>query len=320
MARHFSRSWMLALSVAAVALVPRRGGAQQLQKIRLVGVQTDDLTPVYYAIQNGMYQKAGLEFELVAASSGTLATTAVVAGTYEMGKGSVIASLAAHLRNLPIVIVANGVVWDPKAPVTLAVVAADSPIKTAADLNGKTGSATALNDIVTLSISAWVDKNGGDSKTMKWVEIPNSAEAAALVEHRIDVCCLNEPQLGAALETGKVRVLAPAMNAIADRFVVAVYFANADWATKNPELVRNFARVTYEAATYTNAHPAQTAPMMAQVTKIALETMRKIARPPGATTSDPGLLQPVIDAAAKYKNLPRAFPAKDAYFGTMAVS
>lgn len=307
---------MLAGFAATFVLAPRHLGAQQLQKIRLVGVQTDDLTPVYYGLANGMYQKAGLDLEMVPASSGTAATAAVVSGTYEMGKGSAIASLLAHLRNLPLVLVGNGVIWDPKAPVTLALVAADSTIKTALDLEGKICSAAALNDIVTLSVSAWVDKNGGDSTKIKWVEIPNSAEAAALIEHRVDCCSLNQPQLAAALETGKVRVLAPAMNAIGEHFAIAVYFAQAEWAKQHPEAVRRFARVTYEAATYTNVHPAQTAPMMAQVTKISLETLQKIARAPHATTSDPALIQPVIDAAAKYKNIPRAFVAKDAYFSS----
>src|SRR5579875_2932204 len=157
---------------AAVFAWPRAAGAQQLQRLRLIGVQTDDMTPVYYALSKGMYQKAGLEIELVPASSGTAATAAVVSGTYQLGKGSVIASLLAHIRNLPLVFIANGVVWDVKAPVTLAVVTVDSPIKTARDLAGKTASAAALNDIVTLSLNAWTDKNGGDSSAIKWVEIP----------------------------------------------------------------------------------------------------------------------------------------------------
>jgi len=316
MTLHVSRSRMLIGSAAALALAPRAARAQQLLKIRLVGVHTDDLTPVYWGLQNGMYQKAGLDIEMIAANSGTAATTAVVAGTYELGKGSVIASLVAHLKGLPLTIIANGVVWDPKAPTTLAVVAADSPLKRPRDLTGKTGSAAALNDIVTLTIANWVDKDGGDSKTMKWIEIPNSAEAAAIEQHRIDVCQLNEPMYTAAIEGGKVRPLGDGLSgkAIADHYVIAVYFAHQDFATKNPEAVRAFARVTYEAARYTNGHHTETAQMMSDVTKIPLETMRKIFRAPAATTGDPTLLQPVIDLAAKYGNITQAFSAKDIYF------
>jgi NitT/TauT family transport system substrate-binding protein len=314
MAHRLSRSRTIALTAAALFAAPRVVRAQQLQKVRLVGVHTDDLTPVYWGLRSEMYQKAGLDIEMIAASSGTAATAAVVSGTYELGKGSVIASLVAHLRGLPIVIAANGVVWDPHAPVSVAVVAADSPIKTATDLSGKIASAAALNDIVTLTISAWVDKNGGDAKALKWVEIPNSAEAAAIIDHRVDVCMLNEPAYTAALETGKVRTFAQTMGAIADHYVVAVYFAHGDWAAKHPDILRAFSRVTYEAASYTNAHHDETAAMMAEVTKIPVETIRKMNRPPGATNGDPGLLQPVIDVAAKYKNIPRGFPAKEIYW------
>lgn len=311
-----SRSKVLAGS-AAVFAWPRASGAQQLQKVRLIGVHGDDMTPAYYALSKGMYLKAGLDVEMIAANSGTAATAAVVSGAYELGKGSVIASLLAHIRDLPLVLIANGVMWDSKAPVALELVTADSEIKTARDVTGKTASAAALNDIVTLALNAWVDKNGGDSTSIKWVEIPNSAEADALIAHRVDLCNLNEPQLSAALDTGKVRVFAPTMDAIGyhpgDHYVVAAYFANKEWAAKNPQLCREFARVTYEAARYTNTHHAETAQMMADVTKIPVETIRKINRPPGATSSDPALLQPVIDAAAKYKNIPRAFPAKEIY-------
>jgi NitT/TauT family transport system substrate-binding protein len=312
MPRTITRTTMLA-AAAAFGLAPTVVRAQQIQKLRLIGVQADDVTPVFYGLAQGMYHKAGLDIEMIPASSGTAATAAVVSGTYELGKGSVIASLLAHIKKLPLVLIANGVLWDPKTPNTLAVVAADSPIRTAADLDGKTCSAAALNDIVTLSMSAWVDQNGGDSKTIRWVEIPNSVEAEAIVSHRVDACSLNEPQLSAALEGKKVRILAPAMNAIGNRFAIAVFFANAEWAAKNADACRTFARVTYEAATYTNAHHAQTAEMMAEITKIPVETMRRMWRAPGATSSDPGLLQPVIDAAAKYGNIPQAFLAKDAY-------
>lgn len=310
----FSRSQLIGGTAATLVLAPHVLRAQTLEKIRLTGVPTDDLTPIFYAVKNGLYQRAGLDVEFIPASSGTAATTAVVSGTYEMGKGSSIAALVAHLRGLPLTIVGNGAIWDPRNPFSLMLVAADSPIKTGADLNGKIASAAALNDLVQLAIMAWADKNGGDSKTIKWVEIPNSASGASLAEHRTDVTMLQEPALTAALETGKIRVLAPGMNAIADRCVLTIYFAQADWLAKHPDAVRKWVRVTYEAAAYTNSHKAETAPMMADVTKIPIETIRKMARVDHSTSSDPALIQPVIDAAAKYKNISRAFPAKEAYF------
>jgi NitT/TauT family transport system substrate-binding protein len=307
---------MLAATAALLAAGPSVVRAQGLEKIRLGGVPTDDLTPVYYAIKAGLYEKAGLDVEVIPTSSGTAATTAAVSGAYEMGKGSLIASMEAHLRGLPLVVVANGSIWDGKTRYNAMLVANDSPVKTGADLNGKTGAAPTLNDLNVLAVSAWVDKNGGDSKTIKWVEIPNSAAGTALAEHRVDVCALQEPILTAALGTGKVRALALCYNAIAERFVFGGFFANTDWAQKHPDAVKKWVRVTLEAGTYTNSHHAETAAMMADVTKIPLNVMQQIARVAAATPSsaDPALIQPLIDAAAKYKMIPRAFPAREMFF------
>ena len=165
------------------------------------------MTPIFYAIRHGLYQKEGLEVEVVATLSGSASTAAVLGGAYELGKASPIASLLAHVRGLPLTVVANGAIWDPKNPYNLIVVAADATIKTGADCNGKIGSAPGLYDTAQLGVMVWVDKNGGDSRTMKFVEIPGSASAAALAEHRVDITTLSEPYLAVALESGKVRSL-----------------------------------------------------------------------------------------------------------------
>jgi NitT/TauT family transport system substrate-binding protein len=313
---NLSRPALLAGTAAAV-FAPNIVRAQTPPvKIQFAGVPTDDMTPIFYAIKTGMYEKAGLDVEIVQTASGTIATTAVVAGTYQLGKGSLIASLVAHVRNLPLTVIANSSIWDKSVLFNEAVVAADSSIRTGADLNGKVGATPALNDLNELVISAWMDKTGGDSKTLKWVEFPNSALGAGLVEHRIDVAALQEPELSAQLAGGKVRALAPVYNAVSEHFVFGDVFANKPWAQANADAVHRWVRVTFDAAAYTNTHHAETVAMMSDVTKIPPAIYAKMARVQGATqaTSDPALMQPLIDAAAKYKFIPYSFPAKDIMF------
>jgi hypothetical protein len=79
--------------------------------------------------------------------------------------------------------------------------------------------------------------------------------------------------------------------------------------------VKAFSRVTYQAAAYTNTHHAETATMMSEITKIPLAVFTKMARVESATSGDAELIQPLIDAAAKYKQIPRAFPAAELYLG-----
>jgi NitT/TauT family transport system substrate-binding protein len=311
-----TRSQLLAgTGAVALACGPLPLRAQAPPHIRVAGVATDDMTPIYWAVKSGIYQKAGLDVEIVPVSSGTAATTAVIAGAYEIGKGSPIASMLAHLRGLPLVVIANASMWDPKNPFNLTVVAADSTIKTGADLNGKIAASPALNDMNALSIMAWVDKNGGDSKTLKYVELTNSATAAALHEHRVDVAAMVQPQVSDAIADGTVRVLAECFNAIADRFVIANYFANSDWVAKNSDVVKRWVRVTLAAGAYTNTHHNDTVAMMSGVTQIPIDVFRKMVRVEATTpdTADPALVQPLVDVAARYKNIPRGFPAREMF-------
>lgn len=66
---------------------------------------------------------------------------------------------------------------------------------------------------------------------------------------------------------------------------------------------------------FCNAHQAETVEMMAEVTKIPLATMQKVRRVGFTTTLDPALVQPMIDVAAKYGQIPRVFAAKDLFWG-----
>ena len=178
-----SRSRLLAGTGAALAGAPLALRAQTLPHIRVAGVATDDMTPIYWAVKSGIYQKAGLDVEVIPTSSGTAATTAAIAGVYEIGKGSPIASMLAHLRGLPLVVIANASMWDPKNPFNLTVVAADSTIKTGADLNGKIAASPALNDMNGLSIMAWVDQNAAwrfeDAQICRTAELPAIGASAA---------------------------------------------------------------------------------------------------------------------------------------------
>lgn len=309
-----SRAALLACG-SALVLTPRLAGSQTLEQIRICGVPTDDFTHVFYAIRNGLYRRAGLDVAFTPINSGSASTAAVIGGAYEIGKGSLIATLAAHLKGIPITIVANEAIWNSKLPYTLLLVAADSPIRTGADCNGKVLATAGLNDLASLGAYVWVDKNGGDSKSLRGIEVPNSTIAATLIEHRADVGSLNEPQLSAAIAGGKLRVLGDGNSAIGDHWVFGICFARPDWAGAHAEQVKTFARVTYEAATYTNAHKAETVPMMAEITKISPAIFEKMVRVDGATSGDPALIQPAIDVAAKYKFITRSFPAKELYFG-----
>ena len=300
------------LTCAGGPSVVRAQGA--LTKLRLVAIPSDALTPLYYGLRTGAFQRAGIDLEITSASSGTAAMTAAITGSYDVANTSLIPVMNAHLRGIPVMIVAPQGIYTRDAPLSLLQIAADSPYKTGADLNGKVVATAALNDHGQLCISAWVDKNGGDASSLKFVEIPAIATDEALVQHRVAAGLLLEPVLDASIAAGRTKTLGDSDAAIAPTFMYAAYVSASDWAKEHADLLARFVRVAGGAATYTNAHPSETAAMMAEITKIPLPVLQHMRRAICATTLEPHMVQPLIDVAARYKFISQAFPAKDILF------
>jgi NitT/TauT family transport system substrate-binding protein len=311
-------SWLAALGAALVVASRRPVRAQGAEKIVIVGSANEALAPLYYGVKTGMFGKAGLEIEHVPANSGSAAMAAVVTGTYEMSSTNTLSICTAHVRDIPISIVAPEIVYTPRNREALLQVAVDSPYKTGADLNGKTFGVAALVDIDTLAAKSWIDKNGGDSKSIKFVEIPNSSTPQALVEHRIDAALIQPPVLDASLAEKTTKTLGDPMGAIAPTYMISAFVTRTDWAQQHADALRRFYRVLIESANYVNAHHAETAPIVADITKIDLGVVEKMNRTLAGTSLDVSLFQPLIDAAAKYNLIAHGFPARELVFDQAA--
>jgi ABC-type nitrate/sulfonate/bicarbonate transport system substrate-binding protein len=165
-----------------------------------------------------------------------------------------------------------------------------------------------MNQVVT---SAWVDAHGGDSKKLRFVELPMTAAPAALQEHRVDAAVVIYPPLAAALKTGKVRALGDAYGAVAPRFLMSGWFSTKDWTAKHADVVKAFNRIVVESAQYVNTHHAETAPIVAEFDGIPLDVIEHMTRGIAATSLSTSLIQPMIDASVKYGVIPHGFPADE---------
>jgi NitT/TauT family transport system substrate-binding protein len=313
MRRNRALSTIALSSVAAAALTSAVRAQGSADKIRVTGPPTEDATSMYYAIKSGAFGRGGIDAEYTPSNSGAAGVAAVIAGSFEITRTSLNAVLAAHLRGIDMVLIAPANVHDSRTPLALLQTPVDSTIKTGAELNGKVVAVPSLGDLNTIAVRAWSDKNGGDWKSLKLVELPNSAIEAALEQHRIDAAIMQSPQVFASLAAGTTRTLGDAWSAIAPRFQVGVYVARKDWITSHPDLVRRILSIYGEATAYTNSHPAETAPYAAEMTKAELASVQKMRRTVYATTLEPDLIQPVIDAAAKYDAISRRFPAREIF-------
>jgi NitT/TauT family transport system substrate-binding protein len=301
----------LMLALAVVLLAMHAALAQSsLPVVRVVGPPNDGYKAVYYAVKAGIFKKYGLDVQTSIVTSGAAAAAAISGGGADVAYTNILTLIQAHTHNVPMVFVAAGNLQVPGTSQTKTIVAADSTIKSGKDLIGKTLGSASLRDINAAATLAWIDKTGGDSKTVKVVEVPASAGAAFLEEHRADAITLNEPAVSQAVATGKARVLAQPYDAVGAG-MTAGFAAMAPYVTANRDVMERFAKAMHESSLYTNAHPADTVDLVAQYSGVAPDVVAKSVRFNDAEYLEPRYLQPMIELCARYNLIDRSFPAQD---------
>src|SRR5665213_10814 len=134
----------------------------------------------------GIFQKYGLTVQPTLINSGAAAAAALIGGTADVACTNITTLITAHNKNIPMQILAPGALFNAGAKLTTAILTLTSePVRSGRDLNGKTVGSVSLGDTMAASIQAWIDQNGGDSKTVKIVEVPASAVVQMLEEGRV---------------------------------------------------------------------------------------------------------------------------------------
>jgi NitT/TauT family transport system substrate-binding protein len=219
--------------------------------------------------------------------------------------------MTAHVRGLPILALAPGGLYDGAFPTSVLAVQDSSPLHTAKDLTGKTVAVQTLGELAQTAMASWIDKNGGDSKSVKFIEMPTSTMADALTKGRIDAAFLAEPFYTQAKPA--VRFFGPTYDGVAKKFLITAWLATRDWIDHNPATAKKFLASMLTAAAWGNQtqNAAASGAILAKYTKIAPDVIAKMQRVQFATRLDPAMMQPVIDVSAQYGTIPKAFPAKD---------
>lgn len=304
------RSHLIAAALAAPLLPLARASAQESPNLLLLAGGVDDATPALYALKSGIYKKYGLNVEIKTSNSGTATLAAIAGGSAQIGLSSVLPIVNAHARGAEFRIVAGAGMYTPQVPYGLMICRKDATYKTGKDLNGKTIASSALKDLLNISTLAWIDANGGDSSTVKSIELTPSLILPALTDGRIDAATVVTPRLTEALDSGKARVLGDSFATFGKRFAIAAWMASADWAAKNPDTCVRFASAMREATAYTGTHHAETVPILAENSGLDPKLIEHSMRSVDAEYLDPSDVQPMIAMSLKYKIIDQSFDAR----------
>lgn len=301
-----------ALAAGALpVLAGRNARAQASGKLRVSMSPIEAGASGGYAYEAGFFTKHGLDVELVTgAANGSVIAEAVAAGSLDFGSGNTIAIATAHEHGIPFVFVSPSGDWQASSPSSGLAVAQTSPIRVAADLNGKTVGVAIVHGLAEIATRTWIDKNGGSSDSVRFLELPYSAMGAAIASGRVDAAHVEEPTL-TNLGTVNFRVIAAPSSAIAAQWCQGGYFCTLAFARAHPDVVQKFAAVMAETAVWANKNHDATAKIIEKYSNSPFNPATHRMYFPQYLRADE--FQPLIDAAARYGVLKASFPAKELF-------
>ncbi len=277
--------------------------AADLTPLALGTMPTDGSAQAFYGIEKSFFRDQGFDVKLQILNNTATLASAVASGSLEIGFGSVIPLAQAHLRGLEFRVIAPATIYNGSAPTNVIMVANGSPYKSGKDLNGQTVAVNGLRDLTQYEMQGWLEKTGGDLKSIKLIEVPFSEMATALQAGRVAAAILAEPFTTVA--SSVAHTVGIASDVVAHRFMVTGWFAEAGWLQKNPDSAKRLQAALIQTAKYGNANHEATEAILAKYTKISPDVASKMVRSVyGDSKPDPALIQPVLDLATHFGAFP----------------
>jgi NitT/TauT family transport system substrate-binding protein len=297
----------LASFFAAARLGARADGAD-LTPLAFGTMAGDAAGESFYAVEQGYFKDAGFDAKLTVLNNTASLASAVAGDSLAIGFGSCIPIGRAFLRGINFKYIAPAAVYEGPPTPNVVMAAKSSTYASGKDLNGQIVAVNGLNDLTHYETLAWLDQTGGDLKQFRVIETPFSEIPSALAQGRVAAGSLAEPFTTAALDTCKV--IGDAAAPVGKRYMVTGWFASTAWLDKNPGDAKKLQTMLLQVAKWANTHHAQTAPILAKYNKVTLDVAMKMTRSHyGETKLTPAIMQPVLDLASKYGEMPKVSAA-----------
>ena len=298
-----------AFSVPAQAASPYAAQiAQELPAavaVRVGSSLNDSNAEAFYAQEKGFFRQVGLNVEVTAFNNGAAAAAALAGGAIDITIAPPMQIAQAITRGIPFTVIAAGALNTSRAPSGWVVVAKNSPIQSAKDLEGKTVAINGLKSSSENPMDAWLAKNGADVTKVHRIEMPSAQMPAALARGTIDAALILEPAYSTGLQHGDIRLLANPTGAMRSVYLQTAWFTTKQYATQHPDVVKKFAEAIYSAASWANAHQSESGAILTAHSKLNPDIASTMSRVQYARSIQLYEIAPELDIGYKYGRLSR---------------
>lgn len=204
-----------------------------------------DDAPVYVALEHGLFDAHGLDVTPVTLNSGELATSELLSGQLQFAFSNYVSTILAASHGAPLRVVADGVQALPN--VNDLMVARNSPIRSVAQLRGKTIAVNALGNIGTMMTDATLQAAGVPVDSVHYKVVPFPDMAAALTSHAVDAAWMAEPFITESGEDTGAEELADTASGPMANLPIAGYATLRSYAQVNATVVGEFTAALVQA-------------------------------------------------------------------------
>lgn len=302
----------------AVATVAPAFAADQVRIGKAQGFIWDFL-PADVGIASGIFAKYGIDAKISALGGDGKVQQAMAAGGIDFGLGGG-PGMAFAAKGSPTLAVA-AIEGAPRD--VCIIVGADSPIKTIADLKGKTVTVSTPG-----SLTDWLGKRlsiaeGWGQDGIHRLALGAAPGRIAALRTKQTAADITGPEAGFVLEEKhEARILAP-MDKYAPDFITHVVFARKDLIAKNPDLVRRFLKAYFASVAYMKTHKQETDAVAVSALKESPTSASKTYDYLVSALSDNGAFDPKAMAVLKQSfvemNILKTVPPDSELFTTQFV-
>jgi len=220
------------------------GSGPEVTRLAVGIVPVVDHAAVFVAQAEGFFTEEGLTVTTQAVQGGAAAVPALVSGDLQAAFATYPSFFLAKSQGIDVTIVAEGIRATEETGGVY--VRADSAIRKAADLAGKTIAVNTLNNTGDVTIKAVLREQGVDPAGVEFIELPFPDMKGALEQGRVDAAWLVEPFRSGVAAAGGRKVLV-SYGGVAAGIPVSGLGMSKKFATENPRTAAAFARAIEKA-------------------------------------------------------------------------
>jgi NitT/TauT family transport system substrate-binding protein len=283
---HFAPRLLLAAILCAGFLSP----ASAADKLR-AGKATADTWPyaaIDIGVDQGIFAKYGLDVEVTTLSGGARFQQALASDSIDVGVSGT-AAMAQTAKGSPVIAIA-ATVGAPRG--FSVVVAQDSPIKTVADLKGKTisfGTNGSFPDwlVRRLAIAEGWGKDGIKGVALGSVE----GSISAVMAHQVDAM-MTATEVGLQMEEQKRGRIVTEMGKYAPTIINQAAFARKNLVAENPDIVNRFLKGLFATVAFMKRNREKTIELTTKIFNQSPAVMGKAYDLEISTMVDDGFFNP----------------------------